>query len=314
MIKLVKNLSLNMAREHRETGGRDQHRSRRRRYPSDFTYINSWVKYSMFMFNFLFWLMGVLLLGIGTYAVIDKWASGEGFRMENVYDIIFNLAFLLIICGGVISIVSFAGCIGALRENMCLLKFYSFCLLMFFLLEMALAALGFIFPYKVSGFLEGTLSDELIQNYRDDLDFQNLIDLVQKDFECCGISNEGYRDWSKNPYFNCTEKREDNPSVERCGVPFSCCLQNVQTELNNDGLVNIMCGFGVQELKHQKDVVKKVHTKGCIHKLQQYFEKNLFTVGIVALCVAVTQLGVIWLSRTLEGQIENQRSLWKYNH
>ena len=34
---------------------------------------------------------------------------------------------------------------------------------------------GFIFPYKVSGFLEGTLSDELIQNYRDDLDFQNLI-------------------------------------------------------------------------------------------------------------------------------------------
>ena len=143
----------------------------------------------------------------------------------------------------------------------------------------------------MSGFLEGTLSDELIQNYRDDLDFQNLIDLVQKDFECCGISNEGYRDWSKNPYFNCTEKPEDNRSVERCGVPFSCCLQNVQTELNNDGLVNIMCGFGVQELKQREDVVKKVHTKGCIYKLQQYFEKNLFTVGIVALCVAVTQLG-----------------------
>ena len=86
----------------------EHHRSRRRtRYPSDFTFINSWVKYSMFMFNFLFWLMGgklewndfnftekyiyfynlfinifisVLLLGIGTYAIIDKWASGEGFR------------------------------------------------------------------------------------------------------------------------------------------------------------------------------------------------------------------------------------------
>ena len=26
-------------------------------------------------------------------------------------------------------------------------------------------------------------------------------------------------DWSKNEYFNCS-----SPSVERCGVPFSCCM------------------------------------------------------------------------------------------
>lgn len=39
---------------------------------------------------------------------------------------------------------------------------------------------GFIFPHKMTDFLEGTLSEELIRNYRDDLDFQNLIDLLQK--------------------------------------------------------------------------------------------------------------------------------------
>ena len=52
-----------------------------------------------------------------------------------------------------------------------------------------------------------------------------------------------------------------------------------------------MCGFGVQEEKVKKNVDKKIHTMGCINRLQQYFESNLFTVGIVALCVAVTQLG-----------------------
>jgi tetraspanin-33 len=47
-------------------------------------------------------------------------------------------------------------------------------------------------------------------------------------------------DWSKNEYFNCT-----SPSVEHCGVPFSCCIN--ATDISS-GLVNIMCGYGVQTL------------------------------------------------------------------
>merc|ERR1712223_1491925 len=197
---------------HRETGGssnqdrgHQRRRTRRTRLPSDFTYISGWVKYTMFLFNFLFWLLGALLVAIGIYAVFDKWTSGEGFRFENIFDVIFNLAFLFIIIGVVVFIVSFAGCIGALRENMCLLRFYSFCLLLF-LAEMLVIALGFIYPHKLTEFLEKELSQKLIQSYRDDLDFQNIIDLIQQDFECCGLSSLGYEDWNNNEYFNCTEE------------------------------------------------------------------------------------------------------------
>ena len=38
-------------------------------------------------------------------------------------------------------------------------------------------------------------------------------------FSCCG--GISYKDWSQNMYFNCSE---DNPSRERCSVPYSCCL------------------------------------------------------------------------------------------
>ena len=152
---------------------------RRRRIRSGFTYISTCVKYTMFFFNFLFWLSGLLLVGVGVYAALDKWSSGEAFKLQTIFDVMFNIGFLLMIIGGIIFIVSFAGCIGALRENMFLLKFYSLCLLIFFLAEMTLLALSFIYPNKLTEFLDDELSEKLIQSYRDDLDFQNLIDLVQ---------------------------------------------------------------------------------------------------------------------------------------
>jgi len=173
--------------------------------------------------------------------------------------------------------------------------------------------LGFLLPHKVTGFLEGTLSDELISNYRDDLDFQNLIDLLQTDFDCCGISSAGYKDWSKNVYFNCTVNEEDNPSPERCGVPYSCCLPSARFAISGDDMLpNTMCGYQVQLLP-ERNVTMRISTQGCVPILRNYVEGNLHAVAGIALGVALAQLLVIWLSRTLEGQIENQRALWKYS-
>lgn len=72
-----------------------------------------------------FQLFGGLLIGIGLYAFVDKWQLTGWVKLENVYDVILNISLVMVIMGGVVFIVSFAGCVGALRENTCLLKFVS---------------------------------------------------------------------------------------------------------------------------------------------------------------------------------------------
>jgi len=70
-------------------------------------------------------LFGGLLIGVGLYAFVDKWQVTGLMKVETVYDVILNISLVMVIAGGVIFIVSFAGCVGALRENTCLLKFVS---------------------------------------------------------------------------------------------------------------------------------------------------------------------------------------------
>ena len=75
------------------------------------------------MIEVMLQLFGGLLIGIGLYAFVDKWQLTGSVKLENVYDVILNVSLIMVLMGGVVFIVSFAGCVGALRENTCLLKF-----------------------------------------------------------------------------------------------------------------------------------------------------------------------------------------------
>lgn len=45
--------------------------------------------------------------------------------ISTVYDVVFDLSIIFLIIGSIIFILGYAGCIGALRENVCLLKIVS---------------------------------------------------------------------------------------------------------------------------------------------------------------------------------------------
>ncbi|XP_041934215.1 tetraspanin-33 isoform X7 [Alosa sapidissima] len=235
----------------------------------EFSFVSPVVKYVLFFFNMIFWVISLVLISIGVYARMTKHTEAAMAHLSV------DPAILLIVVGSLMFLITFCGCIGSLRENICLLQ----------------TARG-----KVTEVI-----NRAIVHYRDDLDLQNLIDFGQKEFSCCG--GISYKDWSLNMYFNCTDRR----SPESCGVPFSCCLLS-----KDKSVINTMCGYEMQALKDDK-AGEVIHTSGCIDKLVNWIHSNLFLLGGIALGLAVPQLVGIFLSQNLINQIKDQIQLQQYS-
>ncbi|XP_041637009.1 tetraspanin-33 [Cheilinus undulatus] len=261
----------------------------------DYSFVSPAVKYLLFFFNFIFWIIALVMVSIGVYARMMKHAE------TALACLAVDPAMMLMVIGVLMFILTFCGCVGSLRENICLLQTFCICLTVIFMLQLVAGVLGFIFSDKARNRVTEMINNAII-HYRDDLDLQNLIDFGQKEFSCCGAL--AYTDWSQNMYFKCDP---NNPSRERCSVPFSCCI------ITRDKVViNTMCGQGMQKL----DILQageQIHTDGCIDKLVNWIHSNLFLLGGIALGLAIPQLVGILLSQILINQIKDQIELQNYN-
>lgn len=242
----------------------------------------------------IFWIISLVLISIGVYSRIVKHETA-------LACLTVDPALILMVVGILMFFITFCGCVGSLRENICLLQTFCIFLTIIFLLQLVAGVLGFVFSDKARGKVTD-MFDNAIRHYRDDIDLQNLIDYGQKQFNCCG--GISFMDWSKNMYFNCSD---NNPSRERCSVPFSCCLH-----AKEETIINTMCGHGMQALQYL-EASAFINTNGCIDILVNWIHSNLFLLGGIALGLAIPQLVGILLSQVLINQIQDQIKLQNYN-
>lgn len=235
------------------------------------------------------------MVAIGIYARMVKHAEAA------LASLSVDPAMMLMAVGILMFIITFCGCVGSLRENICLLETFCISLTVIFIIQLAAGILGFVFSDKARHKVTEIINNAIV-HYRDDVDLQNLIDYGQTKFNCCGGIT--YTDWSQNMYFNCSQT---NPSRERCSVPFSCCILS-----KNQEVINTMCGQSVQDPGYNEPGAQ-VYTSGCIDKLVDWIHSNLFLLGGIALGLAIPQLVGMLLSQILINQIKEQVELQKYN-
>ena len=195
-------------------------------------------------------------------------------------------------------LVGFFGCLGALRENVTMLKIFMWSLIVLFVMQISAAALAFVFKDDLEDKARENI-DDAIANYRKDDDLRNLIDFIQREFECCGADNQ--QDWGRlNRHFNCTDGRAIPNLPESCGVPFSCCK-------TADQRINSQCGYGVNNFESPFVAPSQIiWTRGCVDALINCFEDNMLAFAVTILMVALVQSLGITCSWILINQIHRQ--------
>ncbi|KRY68856.1 Tetraspanin-5 [Trichinella pseudospiralis] len=265
--------------------------------------INCLLRYFLFSVNFFVWFAstGTALLGFYLYA--------KDFRpVVEAVDFFLNPCVLLVLLGSTVGVVSLLGCAGALRENVCLLKCFSLVLFVAYVLLVLCGFLAFILFYSDSsvGLSLRTLLSSALERYHVNDNIKDVVDYMQSQLQCCGVGSHGYREWSLNALFNCTDH---NPAPERCAVPHSCCRR--PTADGNNGqppLPSIVCGFGAQE-KPITDLLGSIHSEGCLQPLQKLFESHALLFGALIGAAILPVCLCVMLSNLLGRQIVRQRYL-----
>ncbi|CAG5134682.1 unnamed protein product [Candidula unifasciata] len=139
------------------------------------------IKYLMFAFNFVYWLSGCALLGVGIWLRVDENAAEFMHKSDKIY-IIHSLSYGLMAIGCLIMIIGFLGCCGAVRESQCMLASFFVLLFIIFATLLGFGIWAAVAKETFRQFTEDMLK-EGVENYKEN---PGLMDSVQSYFSCCG--------------------------------------------------------------------------------------------------------------------------------
>lgn len=215
------------------------------------------VQILVFLFNFLFFVFGVTMIGYGAYVLVETKEYKEISEVDYLAS-----AQLMIGVGVIVTIIAFVGCCGACLLNKCLLMTFFVLMLIIFICEIAVVAVGYAFKDKVLNQLDKDMDKAFFKKYGSgDTALDKGIDTMQKELKCCGVTN--YTQWKDSMWLQ-------NMTDQSYRFPDSCCK------------------------KIEKDCGKKQNvdhwTEGCFDKFQDLLKTSLPVIGGIAIGILIIQI------------------------
>ena len=231
------------------------------------------LKWIFVFFNFLFAILGILLIALGSWMVAsgNSFLNALGSISTVVQGTVLAAGALIILCGLITFVVAALGVLGGICQARPLLVIFAVGLIIIVLIE---------FIGAIVAFAANALSPGLVNSATDEMQ-ANLIlyrlppvneaanrffDTVQNTFDCCGITNSS--NWVNTPVFNDTNGN----------FPPSCCAGQINP-----------CSPSSTAL----------HTTGCIPAIENFITTNraaAVVLGVIALLVLLVEISGIFIA------------------
>ncbi|XP_014667315.1 PREDICTED: CD82 antigen-like isoform X2 [Priapulus caudatus] len=263
-------------------------------------------KYLLFVFNFIFFVCGAVVLGIGIWLLADKSSFIELTKVSsdvtsvtdsiNTPGVLEAAAITLIVAGVVTFIVAFLGCFGAIKEWRPLLITYAVFLFIILILLISAGIAAGAFKDNVESTLESFLNNTLIREYGklDDNDKPTPIsaawDQMQYSLECCGV--ESGADYGKGVAGMGPINWANGP-IGDWQIPPTCCRIADNTRTLDETVFNELIVKGCMQDVNNNAVSN--YDKGCSDALYKWITDNGLIVAGVSIGLGIVQIfGIIF--------------------
>lgn len=224
-------------------------------------------------FNFLFLFGGIILLALGIWVLVDKDSKYLAAMLSDSNHM--TAAYILLVAGLIVMVVSVFGFCGAKMENKCCLGMYVFFLVVIFIIELTAGCVALYFYVQAN--VEEDLTRTLKFNYRGKNSTSNQLiteawDFIQQSFECCAVTGNAttaVKSYSESTWY------ANQTVTPREIVPVSCCK-----DMANPNPCQYATG------NYAMVIFDQGCTMGVTNKVAMYGT----VLGIVGIIVAVIQL------------------------
>lgn len=248
------------------------------------------LKYTLFAFNFIFWLTGVSLIVLGLLILLDSSSSTYLHVGPIGYDLIKAAAIAVTVVGVLIFVVSGLGCCGACTESKACLNGFAVFLAFIVLLQL----ISIILAGALHSMIEKELRKEMngtLHRFENDSVITHGWNFMQIEMKCCGIHN--LTDWGS--WYH-------NPDYANATVPASCCVQ-LNTTGNYSHPIPTYPDQCYNAAKSNETDSDYVYRQGCYEGLQNWFISKVGIFIAVVSVIIFIQMLVVILSCVLKKKI-----------